>query len=68
MIKCKVCGMEFTEQIRLDRHCKTHQNKKSVKSKSRMPDFDKPDFSQVMWNPSQKIFQMSLRETEQCEQ
>jgi len=47
-MKCKICGMEFTEQIRLDRHSKTHQNKKSKKSKSVMPDFDKPDFSQVM--------------------
>jgi len=41
MIKCKVCGMEFTEEIRLARHMKTHQNKKTN-------DFDKPDFSQVM--------------------
>lgn len=41
--------MEFIEQIRLDRHMKTHYNKKSKKQKDRgMGDFDKPDFSQVM--------------------
>jgi uncharacterized Zn-finger protein len=47
-MKCKICGMEFTEQIRLDRHCKTHESKKPKKQKKGMPDFDKPDFSQVM--------------------
>ncbi len=48
MITCKVCGMKFTEEIRYDRHFKTHQNKtKREKKKKGMPDFDKPDFSQV---------------------
>lgn len=40
--------MEFAEQIRLDRHSKTHQSKKPKKQKQGMPDFDKPDFTQVM--------------------
>ncbi len=48
MIKCKICDMKFTEEIRLARHMKTHQNKKTKKQKKGMPDFDKPDFSQVM--------------------
>ena len=48
MIKCKVCGMEFAEERRLKIHCKTHEGKKSKKEKKGMPDFDKPDFSQVM--------------------
>ena len=45
---CKICGMEFAEEIKLKIHCKTHENKKSKKLKNVMPDFDKPDFSQVM--------------------
>ena len=40
--------MKFTEEIRLERHTKTHLNKKSKKQKQGMPDFDKPDFSQVI--------------------
>ena len=48
MIKCAVCGMKFTEEVRYNRHMKTHQNKKARKQKSGMPDFDKPDFSQVI--------------------
>ena len=47
-IKCKVCEMEFTKEIRFERHFKTHQNKTKKTKKSVMPDFDKPDFSQVM--------------------
>ena len=48
MFKCKLCNMEFTEERRLIIHSKTHQNKKSKKVKNVMPDFDKPDFSQVI--------------------
>ena len=48
MIKCKVCGMEFTEEIRFERHFKTHQNKTKKIKKPIMPDHDRPDFSQVM--------------------
>lgn len=48
MLKCKICGMEFTEERRLKIHCKTHDNKKSKKTKKVLPDFDKPDFTQVM--------------------
>ena len=40
--------MEFTEPIRLERHQKTHMNKVKKPKKNMMPDFDKPDFSQVM--------------------
>ena len=43
--------MEFTEEIRLARHMKTHQNKSKKYKRNKNPstvDFDKPDFSQVM--------------------
>ena len=38
------------DQTRLERHKKTHdgKKKKNKKGKPGMPDFDKPDFSQVM--------------------
>ena len=51
MLKCPICDMEFTEEIRLERHINTHKKsaEKGTKQKqSNMPDFDKPDFSQVM--------------------
>lgn len=51
MLKCKKCNMEFTTEERLARHFNTHlkKEKKGKKTKnSRVPDFDKPDFSQVM--------------------
>lgn len=48
MIKCEICGMKFTEEIRYQRHLKTHQNKTKRTKKPVMPDFNKPDFSQVM--------------------
>jgi len=48
MIKCEICGMTFTEEIRFTRHFKTHQSKKTKKQKKGMPDYDKPDFSHVM--------------------
>jgi len=43
--------MGFTEEIRLERHLNTHKKraeKGTKQNKSNMPDFDKPDFSQVM--------------------
>ena len=43
--------MKFTEEIRFDRHLNTHkkrEEKGSKQKKNNMPDFDKPDFSQVM--------------------
>ena len=43
--------MKFTDEIRLDRHMNTHKKRelKGPKQKgSGTPDFDKPDFSQVM--------------------
>lgn len=43
-----MCDMEFTDQIRFERHFKTHQSKTKKPKKSIMPDFEKPDFSQVM--------------------
>ena len=51
MFLCSVCGLKFAEENRLKIHFKTHENKetKSKKQKRReMPDFEKPDFSQVM--------------------
>ena len=48
MFKCSNCDMTFVEQRRLEIHSKTHKNKKPKKQKNKMPDFDKPDFSQVM--------------------
>jgi len=43
--------MQFTDEIRLERHMNTHKKReaKGAKGKqNRTPDFDKPDFSQVM--------------------
>jgi hypothetical protein len=40
--------MKFEEERRLKIHCKTHESKKPKKQQKGMPDFDKPDFSQVM--------------------
>ena len=51
MLKCPQCNMEFTEEIRLERHLNTHKKRaeKGTKQKqSNMPDFGRPDFSQVM--------------------
>ncbi len=50
-MKCIECDMEFTSTERLERHCNTHEKRKLKGKKqksSSMPDFDKPDFSQVM--------------------
>jgi len=41
----------FTEEKRLKIHFKTHEKrdaKNKISKKTTMPDFDKPDFSQVM--------------------
>jgi hypothetical protein len=50
--KCKICGMNFNDERKLEIHSKTHKNKKPKQQKSKgmgmMGDFDKPDFSQVM--------------------
>jgi len=43
--------MEFTDEIRLGRHMNTHKKraqKGSKQKQNRTPDFDKPDFSQVI--------------------
>lgn len=51
MLNCSICGLKFVEEKRLKIHFKTHEKReaKGKKQKSnRMPDFDKPDFSQVM--------------------
>ena len=40
--------MKFNSQKRLEIHCKTHNSKKPKKGKQKTPDFEKPDFSQVM--------------------
>ncbi len=43
--------MQFDDEIRLERHSNTHKKRelKGRKQKeSKTPDFDKPDFSQVM--------------------
>ena len=48
MITCKVCEMEFKDEVRFERHFKTHLNKTKKQKKPIMPDFDIPDFSQVM--------------------
>jgi len=47
MFVCEICDMKFSEEKRLKIHCKTHQGKKPKKQKNKMPDFEKPDFSQV---------------------
>ena len=52
MIKCPKCGKIFGSEKRLKIHYKTHE-KKELKNKirkhdSHLPDFEKPDFSQVM--------------------
>jgi len=41
--------MKFSDETRLARHIKTHKRReqKGAKLKKGMPDFEKPDFSQV---------------------
>ena len=49
---CSECGMKFEDEKRLKIHCNTHKKKelkdKKQKQSTTLPDFDKPDFSQVM--------------------
>ena len=51
-LRCQECGMEFNDESRLDRHLNTHKKReakgKKKKKREAIPDFDKPDFSQVM--------------------
>ena len=51
MLKCPICDMKFTEEIRLERHINTHkkrQEKGTKQNQKNVPDFEKPDFTQVM--------------------
>ena len=49
---CSECGMKFANETRLKIHCNTHKKRESKGKKQKqskvLPDFDKPDFSQVM--------------------
>jgi hypothetical protein len=48
---CTVCGLKFDEETRLKIHFKTHEKREAKPKKQKrneMPDFEKPDFSQVM--------------------
>ncbi len=49
MFQCSICGSKFAEEKRLKIHFKTHEKReaKGKKQKRVMPDFEKPDFSQV---------------------
>ena len=51
MFVCSICGKKFDEERRMKIHFKTHE-KREVKPKKQkrneIPDFEKPDFSQVM--------------------
>ena len=51
MFQCPKCGKRFAKEKRLTIHFKTHEKrdaKNKMQKKTVMPDFDKPDFSQVM--------------------
>jgi len=51
MLKCPKCDMEFNDEKRLERHSNTHTKRElkgQKQKKSMMPDFEKPDFTQVM--------------------
>ena len=51
MLKCTKCGMEFNDEKRLERHFNTHIKKEKKgrrEKKNSLPDFDKPNFTQVM--------------------
>ena len=51
-LECHECGMAFNDKKRLERHQNTHKKRESKGKKQKndktMPDFDRPDFSQVM--------------------
>ena len=51
VFKCSKCNMQFNDEKRLERHSNIHTKtelKGRKQRESRLPDFDKPDFSQVM--------------------
>ncbi len=51
MFQCPKCGKRFAKEKRLTIHFKTHEKrdaKNKISKKTTIPDFEKPDFSQVM--------------------
>ncbi len=51
MFQCPKCDSKFEEERRLKIHYKTHENKETknrTRKQKGMPDFEKPDFTQVM--------------------
>ncbi len=51
MLQCSICGSKFEEEKRLKIHFKTHEKREAKNKRQKrteMPDFEKPDFSQVM--------------------
>jgi len=51
MFQCSICSLKFVEEKRLTIHYKTHEKRKAKNKTEKgtgMPDFEKPDFSQVM--------------------
>ena len=51
MFQCSICSLKFTEEKRLNIHYKTHEKRKAKNKTQKVttkPDFEKPDFSQVM--------------------
>ena len=51
MFQCSLCGLKFTEEKRLKIHFKTHEKREAkdkIQKRTQTPDFEKPDFSQVM--------------------
>jgi hypothetical protein len=51
VFQCHKCGKRFAKEKRLTIHFKTHekkQEKNKTKKRTVMPDFEKPDFSQIM--------------------
>ena len=51
MFFCTVCGLKFDEEKRLKIHFRTHEKRETKSKKQKrneIPDFEKPDFSQVM--------------------
>ena len=51
-LQCPECNMKFSDETRLERHQNMHKKRESKGKKRKtdktMPDFDRPDFSQVM--------------------
>ena len=51
MFQCSLCGLKFVEEKPLKIHSRSHENKEAKNKKQKrikIPDFEKPDFSQVM--------------------